>query len=66
MPKIKQKNNVMTLKEFQNIQNSGGGGKNYLEKNDPPIFLKKDEISLKKVLKGNNLYDNMGGLNEYP
>jgi hypothetical protein len=62
MPKIKPKNNVMTLKEFQNIQTQGGGGKYYVEKNDPPIYLRKEEVSLKKVLKGNNLYDNLGGL----
>lgn len=60
MPKIQTKNNVMTLKEFQNIQSSGGGGKYYVDKNDPPIYLRKEEVQIKKVLKGNNLFDNMG------
>jgi hypothetical protein len=59
MPKISQKNNVMTLKEFQNIQTTGGGGKFYVDKDQQPIILKKEEVQLKKQLKG-NLYDNIG------
>jgi hypothetical protein len=36
----------MTLKEFQNVGTSGGGGKYYVEKADP-IYLRKDEVQLK-------------------
>ena len=64
MPKINQKNNGMTLKEFQNVGTSGGGGKYYVEKADP-IYLRKDEVKLKQQLKG-NLYENVGQLGDYP
>ena len=49
---------MMTLKEFQNVGSSGGGGKYYVDKGEP-IYLRKDEVQLKHQLKG-NLYENVG------
>ena len=58
MPKINKKKDMMTLKEFQNVGSSGGGGKYYVDKGEP-IYLRKDEVQLKHQLKG-NLYENVG------
>ena len=43
MPKINKKSNMMTLKEFQNVGSSGGGGKYYVDKGEP-LQLRKDEV----------------------
>jgi hypothetical protein len=57
MPKIQPKSNVMTLKEFQNNGSSqSSGNKYYVDQAEPPIYLRKDEVQLKKTLNKSGLY----------